>query len=167
MPIFYAHRNQGQAVFVKTSAEFKSLNGHKLPWGKGWKRLVARNVKCARGLAEQRLPRHVAPVSELSGLDMIRDERLRQIHIEGYTAAHDNTHVMGELCFAAACYASPAPIYINLPNGALEDRRFIDPWPWKGSYDKRNNHGRLRQLAIAGALIAAEIDRLVRGGATE
>ena len=35
-------------------------------------------------------------------------------------------------------------------------------WPWDKSYNKRHKHNRIRQLEIAGALIAAEIDRLLR-----
>jgi hypothetical protein len=57
----------------------------------------------------------------------------------------------------------------------------IDPWPWFDEvpetryaddnswrrvkvWDKREKHDRMRRLEIAGALIAAEIDRLEAGG---
>jgi hypothetical protein len=36
-----------------------------------------------------------------------------------------------------------------------------DAWPWSRNWDKRDKHSRTRRLEIAGALIAAEIDRLV------
>jgi len=55
---------------------------------------------------------------------------------------------------------------------------FVDPWPWFDevevtrygdglttqvpAWDKRKKHNKLRRLVIAGALIAAEIDRLQR-----
>jgi len=35
-------------------------------------------------------------------------------------------------------------------------------WPWELTRHKKSKHDQLRQLAIAGALIAAEIDRLQR-----
>jgi hypothetical protein len=40
---------------------------------------------------------------------------------------------------------------------------FADPCPesWAPEYDKRGKHDRLRRLEIAGALIAAEIDRII------
>ncbi|HCT33652.1 MAG TPA: hypothetical protein DF966_10890, partial [Sulfitobacter sp.] len=41
---------------------------------------------------------------------------------------------------------------------------FEDPWPseWDDEWDKRDQLDRRRKLVIAGALIAAEIDRLDR-----
>lgn len=44
---------------------------------------------------------------------------------------------------------------------------YFNPWPWPTEWDKRGKHSRHRQLEIAGALIAAEIDRLRRAGAGE
>lgn len=37
----------------------------------------------------------------------------------------------------------------------------VDAWPWDKQDYPRKKHGRLRRLAIAGALIAAEMDRLI------
>ena len=62
----------------------------------------------------------------------------------------------------ATCYAAPERIFVvrENPKGLF----FIDPWPakWSAAWDKRSKHNRLRRLTIAGALIAAEIDRLGR-----
>jgi hypothetical protein len=111
-----------------------------------------------------------------TGADLIADERQRQIEKEGWTAEHDDDHAAGELSVAAALYAAPIPLYAkrNSHNGV----EFYDPWPWfdtveitryenAGTYqvpawDKRKKHSRMRRLVIAGALIAAEIDRIQR-----
>jgi hypothetical protein len=102
-----------------------------------------------------------------SGIELITDERKRQIEVEGWTPEHDRQHTRGELALVAALYATP----ITLVNSHGDD-----PWPWwdeqsyEGHYgpvpmkipawDKRKKHSQLRKLVIAGALIAAEIDRL-------
>lgn len=70
---------------------------------------------------------------------MIVQERERQ-EANGYTAAHDVEHSRGELALQAAAYAV---------SGAVQG---LQVWPT--NFD----HG-MRDLARAGALIAAEIDR--------
>lgn len=92
-----------------------------------------------------------------NGVGLIASERQRQIESEGWDWSHDDDHGDGELAMAAACYATPRQIYVAAGPGA-----FRDPWPWRREWDKRQKHDRFRQLAIAGALIAAEIDRLQR-----
>lgn len=103
----------------------------------------------------------------ICGVDMISAERHRQIELERFSAGHDDGHVLGQLALAACCYATPFPLYIRPLAPASEGIRFVDPWPWEKEWDKRKKHSRLKQLAIAGALIAAEIDRLRRSGAKE
>ena len=114
----------------------------------------------------------------MNGAEMIAVERRRQVEAEGWTTEHDDTHEGGELALAAACYASPKPLLVhekrvvqlNSSRGIsdayqydhAERLGYYDAWPWEAEWDKRNQHGRLRQLTIAGALIAAEIDRLMR-----
>lgn len=108
-----------------------------------------------------------------TGIERIAAERTRQVAVEGWTPEHDDEHRHGELAMAAALYATPAPVFARIDKqdgGVL----FEDPWPWWCSHDdtqrggptkawdKRATHPRLRQLEIAGALIAAEIDRLMR-----
>lgn len=105
-----------------------------------------------------------------TGADMIAAERRRQIEKEGYNASHDNDHCDGELAMAAVCYAAPELIYVMRTGGAYV--RFEDPFPpWE---DKRlvdgclpepceySDEKRVDLLVKAGALIAAEIDRLNR-----
>lgn len=110
----------------------------------------------------------------VSGVELIARERQRQIDVERYTPKHDDEHTDFSLAMAAACYAAPNLIYVQKNVGS--DVHFCDPWPWERAQDKRRINGmlhgntpfarsrdeRLRQLAIAGALIAAEIDRIQR-----
>ncbi len=96
------------------------------------------------------------------GVKMIAAERKRQVEYEGWIAKHDNEHDREELATVAALYASPVKLYTRGDyRGGIA---FIDPWPltWDRRWDKREKHSRLRSLAIAGALCAAEIDRLLR-----
>jgi hypothetical protein len=111
-----------------------------------------------------------------SGIERIAAERTRQIEEEHYDAAHDDEHGIGELSVAAACYAAGASgerIYRMETFAAAV--RFVDPWPWSDGDDRRPydlNEGTLladptdeqaiRLLEKAGALIAAEIDRILR-----
>jgi len=89
-----------------------------------------------------------------SGVEIITFERQRQIDQEGWTAEHDDEHVHGELAAAAVCYAMYAD-----PDGAGECAD--DFWPWDSSWWEPSDDP-IRNLARAGALIAAEIDRRVR-----
>lgn len=113
-----------------------------------------------------------------SGIELIAEERQRQIEIEGWTDAHDKQHDGGELSAAAACYAvnkheQKIRVQIHLPaesdffvnDGDRGDRR-LRPEGWYDGFpfeqDKRDKHDRIKSLQIAGGLIAAEIDRLSR-----
>lgn len=93
-----------------------------------------------------------------TGAERIAAERNRQIEEEGWSAEHDSIHENDELSLAAICYASPIPVYCKIwhVDGTTN---LEDPFPW-AEWDKRHKHNRIRQLEIAGALIAAEIDRL-------
>lgn len=81
------------------------------------------------------------------GAECIAVERARQVSQEGWTADHDARHDNNELTRAAIYYASgTTPPHTD--------------WPFDAASDKKAKHSRRQQLAIAGALIAAEIDRL-------
>ena len=82
-----------------------------------------------------------------TGIELIADERARQIMVEGWTPQHDLRHREGVLAQAAACYIDGRSAYVdaNWP--------FDDEW-WKPK-DPLSN------LVRAGALIAAEIDRML------
>lgn len=113
----------------------------------------------------------------LSGIEMIAAERNRQIAEKGYTPDHDDHHANGELALVAALLASPDLLYKQ--TGEEGGTAYADPWPesWERRWDRRPyydkngrpNHDvdmgtreRIGQLQKAGALIAAEIDRLLR-----
>ena len=107
------------------------------------------------------------------GIELIAEERRRQIEVEGWTPEHDDEHDGNQIAMAAACYASPVPLNaeIEVPCGCREascqhspfgKHMWVNAWPWGAEWDKRKKHSRVRCLVIAGALIAAEIDRLLR-----
>jgi hypothetical protein len=112
----------------------------------------------------------------MTGIDMIGTERARQMSQEGWDSDHDDEYDENQLAWAAVCYAAPSNVYREVPSithppyeasGVLlvtepMDAELVDPWPWSDEWDKRGKHDRIRQLVIAGALIAAEIDRLQR-----
>jgi len=96
----------------------------------------------------------------MTGIEMIAQERERQVTVEGYHSDHDDEHFGGELALAAACYAVPMPIYTIEFCG---DGDTHPVWPWgEELQEKRDAHPAIRRLTIAGALIAAELDRLIR-----
>lgn len=100
-------------------------------------------------------------------LARVQRERLRQIHAEGWTEAHDDHHHPGTLARAAACYAISAANTIT--HGALLpalQRVIMAIWPWSRAWWKPSNTAPpgARDLVKAGALIIAELERLERAG---
>jgi hypothetical protein len=91
-----------------------------------------------------------------TGIELIAEERQRQIEVEGWTLDRDLMHTDESLACAASCYALPERhrlfIRLGLPY----------PWRWTATYWKPTPDNRIRELQKAGALIAAEIDRLQR-----
>lgn len=118
-----------------------------------------------------------------TGVQLIEAERNRQVLVEGYDLAHDDEHEGNELAWAAACYAAPERIFV--PSDVAAGRAYYDPFPgdWSDSRccppsphkmqagnvakpELFDGEHRIRMLVKAGALIAAEIDRLQRAVAT-
>ena len=87
---------------------------------------------------------------KLGGASLILAERERQIEIEKFDSEHDDCHGSDQLALAAACYAMPSRC------------RELKYWPWARNWWKPTPDDRIRELVKAGALIAAEIDRLQR-----
>lgn len=86
------------------------------------------------------------------GVALIARERQRQVDKEGWSLARDRKiHYQFELSQAAACYAYFVP-YKSQPTPYW--------WPWDDKWWKPTPADPVRQLVKAGALIAAEIDRL-------
>lgn len=88
-----------------------------------------------------------------SGAAQIAAERDRQVDAEGWTPEHDDEHDSGELTLAARCYLFCVQ---NPPTTSPPVN-----WPWGESWWKPSEDP-IRNLVKAGALIAAEIDRLQR-----
>ena len=99
----------------------------------------------------------------MNGIESIATERKRQIEQEGWTLEHDDSNTNAEMAIAAACYA------LNAAGWKTEALRGCWPIGWAASWFKPT--GPRRDLVKAGALIAAEIDRLdrlaARGGSDE
>lgn len=97
-----------------------------------------------------------------TGTEFITEERYRQINEEEWSSEHDDEHVKGELANAAAVYAID-------PMGGDASNIIKTLWPkgWElklscNENTEDNIDGRIKDLTKAGALIAAEIDRLNR-----
>jgi hypothetical protein len=114
-----------------------------------------------------------SPSAAPSGAELIAAERQRQIDAEGWTPEHDDGHTLGQLAAAGASYA--------LLNTRWRDSKILGSelvrhilWPWDAEWFKPTQYPdppytpnvhldrHLRDLVKAGALIAAEIDRLER-----
>ena len=92
-----------------------------------------------------------------TGVKLIAKERARQIAEEECTDENDDRLVNGELVQAASAYQ------IFSPNEYCAHAAQTI-WPWSGKSWKPSNDP-IRNLVKAGALIAAEIDRLNRAKA--
>lgn len=106
------------------------------------------------------------------GIDLIAAERQRQIDVEGWTQEHDQKHNDFQLSGAAICYAYEAGCTQTYKPRPRIDRLITDLWPfgynwWRPSSLSsgviKKEHS-IRMLVKAGALIAAEIDRLQNEG---
>lgn len=95
----------------------------------------------------------------MTGIGLIAKERKRQIHFEGFDKSHDIKHGEDQLALAAAVYAIPAD---KRHKGTLSVTKTY--WPFEVQWFKPDEigsfEGRIKELCKAGALIAAEIDRL-------
>ncbi|WP_418592058.1 hypothetical protein [Ponticoccus sp. (in: a-proteobacteria)] len=93
------------------------------------------------------------------GISDIAGERKRQIEAEGWTPEHDDEHTGGELAKAAGCYAWAAA-----QSDGLREILVTPPptWPEEWAADWWKLKDRRSDLVRAGALIAAEIERLDR-----
>src|SRR5688500_12055373 len=119
-----------------------------------------------------------------NGAALIAAERRRQIDVEGWSPEHDDKHEKDELAHAAAVYAWPSPRPVFVKKAWPWDFKWWKPtlpggsgttYPWGREMDRGFPHfsaaqwrgARIRDLVKAGALIAAEIDRLQRAAAAE
>ena len=89
-----------------------------------------------------------------TGVELIALERQRQVDIEGWSKEHDQEHNCGQLSDAAVCYAMRGYWKKRLSTwvGVI--------WPFDAAWYKPSPEDRVKELVKAGALIAAEIDRI-------
>jgi hypothetical protein len=107
-----------------------------------------------------------------TGIELIAEERQKQINGHGYDNEHDEMETAFQLSSAAAmCICSAINIdakehthYDDMGNVARfqlrqnETKKWGEQWPW--DFDWRDGDDKIKLLTKAGALIAAEIDRL-------
>ena len=97
-----------------------------------------------------------------TGVELITEERKRQIEVEGWDIERDvKVHKDGELAIAAVCYILDVNQH-QVFNHYISDFKPCELWPWDIEWWKPTPNDPIRQLVKAGALIAAEIDRLQR-----
>jgi hypothetical protein len=85
------------------------------------------------------------------GLALIQLERSRQL--KKHSRLQDCDWDAAELSAAASVYAAPFEVF------RYDGRNYRKAWLWPAEWDKRLKQDRMKQLVIAGAWIAAEIDR--------
>jgi hypothetical protein len=96
-----------------------------------------------------------------NGAQMIAHERHRQLTELGWTPQHDAEFDQNEMAYAAACYAIyPGMVHANMQ--FIGDVEYPKMWPWAAKHWKPKDA--VTDLVRAGALIAAEIDRLLLKG---
>lgn len=95
----------------------------------------------------------------MDGVELIKAERQRQIESEDWTPEHDDEHQTGEISRAAISYATRG-FYQTYSNGKVVIDSTLG-WPWDIAWFKPSPDP-VRNLVKAGALIAAEIDRIQR-----
>lgn len=98
------------------------------------------------------------------GIKLIKEERLRQILEEGFFPAADSGYTSGELADAGLAYCYAYTLQVRgeshqLLKGLPETSHLPQEWPWLEKWWKPSIDP-VRNLVKAGALIAAEIDRL-------
>ena len=113
-----------------------------------------------------------------TGIDLIAEERARQVVVESWMPEHDDQHKDGGLALAAADYAFISTLYQRQTGDygdELKQARDFELgtfagdiahnlWPWDFEWWKPKSP--IRDLVRAGALIVAELDRRLRAGET-
>src|SRR5690606_3880932 len=96
-----------------------------------------------------------------TAIELIADERRRQIEVEGWTLDHDDKHTDGSIADAAGCYALSEDQREKYQSFSVTYNRWYPRW-WPKTWDvewwKPSPDDRIRELVKAGALIIAEIE---------
>ena len=91
-----------------------------------------------------------------TGVQIIEEERQRQILVEGWTPEHDDTHTLASMTMAAISYAVIAASKSG--RSITGDWNGLSEIMWPVEWDKKwwkPTDNPIRNLAKAGALIAA------------
>lgn len=99
----------------------------------------------------------MSEIEEKSGLELINEERIRQIEKEGWSDDHDDQYTQNELTDAADAY---------LRAGTTGDLKRPSFWPWDEEWWKPSKEAK-RNFEKAGALYLADLDRLIRSGSKD
>lgn len=105
-----------------------------------------------------------------TGIELIAEERQRQIDVEGYSAQHDSQHPASEFAYAIIAYAEAAKTGINCKEQGITEETVINMYktsckrlfPWREFKTTTD----IRDLIKVGALAAALIDKLQRENPT-
>ena len=99
----------------------------------------------------------------IGGIELVYNERVRQVRDLKYSAEHDARYTQGELALAGASYAQL--VAGQSRHGWPDVRACASPrtWPWPGAAWKPSN-SRLENAVRAAALMLAEVDRLLAAG---
>lgn len=95
------------------------------------------------------------------GVELIAIERKRQIEELEYDYTNDALYQQEQLAKAGAWYALPSFDRIKFESMQLKDsfkNTVVHIWPWDINFWKPTPEDRIKELAKAGALIAAQID---------
>lgn len=147
-----------------TATAYRWLGG--LP-GAGETALWIGNVgEGSRGLDIEQFREEIRAISPTLGAKRVVDERNRQIAVERFSELGDRHNEPGAMAMAAVCYAVPQHLRPEVLG--VNAIGVPDTWPeafamamWEPSTDPNDKNQRLRELDKAGALIAAEIDRII------
>lgn len=105
-------------------------------------------------------------VTAEGGAGLIASERRRQVDEEKFSSSHDDEHKLGQLTDAAMCFNLAAD-GMSLKGWTVDRARtemLAFCWPWEPQWCKPAETAQGNYVK-AGALIAAEIDRLKRAAA--
>ena len=149
---------------ISSRAMFESAS-----YDAGYKEGFAEGIKHAQDFIEKSATPHYtiaapSPIAaeDVDGAQMIVRERERQKSQERWTPEHDDEHDRGQMAVAGAWYAiHHTDATMEYPDNDPEE----SGWPWGAQWCKPKDD--IRNLARAGALIAAEIDRIKRRDATK
>lgn len=129
----------------RAALEFRANCGHEL------------DAEEARAAWRLKIP--MTPIPDVNGATLIAAERARQVTEEGHTPEADAELTGDQLAWAAWCLLDRAAA-----TNPTEQTPAV--WPLPRDRWPRDDMSPLRLLTLAGAFVAAEIDRRLKAGET-